>query len=216
LGECHSQCLSASPDDPGALAVFRRRWPTPADQKACPASISISAHEVVGGEPAREMGPCYEIDRDPAAVSVRATRSSAHLGVTPMSRCCVCLLFVAPLAWGGGAMLLGGCGSSCGLSGPVPLIVTISSATTGDVICDATVIAKGPFLLGNGPDANANSATLSQVVDAGTCEYQFAAESVTLLVSAPGFRNTTATGGGTYGCEGVPPPTHLNVALTPN
>jgi hypothetical protein len=136
-----------------------------------------------------------------------------------MSRCCVGV-FVAVLAGGGVVLLHAGCGGgSCGAVGLVPSIITVSNATTGRLVCDAKVVASGPFLLGNGPDASANSATLSS--EGRTCELEFATPSTfTLRVSAPGFRSATATGAGvTYAsCPGVsvPPLGRLNVALTPN
>jgi hypothetical protein len=135
-----------------------------------------------------------------------------------MSWRCVGVL-VAGLGGGCGMLLLAGCGGgSCGSSVPVPVIITVSNATTGRSICNATVIASGPDLTGAGADARANSEILSS--EGGTCGFEFATEvTFTLQVSAPGFRSGTAGGGGqSYsGCGGPsPPPDHLNVALTPN
>ncbi len=132
--------------------------------------------------------------------------------------------------------LLGaGCDDKCSGSTPIPVILTVSNAATGQPICDATVILTGP--LGAPSTADAGALLVEFVQDGGgseQCAYgvaeRFANGAIRevspletegnyqLTVSKVGFTSITQslTVGFYGGCSGpIPGPAHVNVALSP-
>lgn len=115
------------------------------------------------------------------------------------------------LLGGASALHLLGCGN-CNAASIVPVIITITDASSGNVICDATVEAIGIY------DYSVKHTLSPQAADGGGCVYRDSEDDYfTLTVTAQGYQPLTVQGGGGGNtCPPSLPPVEMKVALSPN
>jgi hypothetical protein len=132
-------------------------------------------------------------------------------------------------------------GITCASVGGVLPIITVTDARTGAAICDATVVVVLPpdaSTQGIPPDSSYWQLNAVMTLPDGetvlvdgsstACTYTGASLTgagaftdlldtpITLVVSTPGYRTTTATAVTKgYGCSAPPPPDRVNVLLEP-
>ena len=114
------------------------------------------------------------------------------------------------LVGGVSALHLLGCGH-CNVASIVPVIITITDASSGNEICNATVEAVGIH------NYSVKHTLSPQAAEGGGCEYYDSEDDYfTLTVTAPGYQPLTVQGGGGENtCPPSLPPVEMKVTLSP-